>query len=69
MRGGIRGILREVTMTYQLFPQRSNFCRYAVEAWVLIGVMCERRTFYGDDGRTVRSEAMRWVRDQVSRAS
>lgn len=56
-------------MTYQLFPQRSNFCRYAVEAWVLIGVMCDRRTFYGDDGRTVRSEAMRWVRDQVSRAS
>ncbi len=56
-------------MTYQLFRQRSNFCRYAVEAWVLIGVMCERRTFYGDDSRTVYSEAMRWVRDQLAYAT
>jgi hypothetical protein len=24
----------------------AGFCRYTVEAWVLVGVLCERRTFY-----------------------
>lgn len=32
---------------------------------MLIGVMCERKTFYGADGGTVRAKAMRWVRDRI----
>ena len=56
-------------MTYQLFRRRVDFCRYAVEAWVLVGVLCERRTFYGDDGRTVRAQATRWVEQQFARAA
>ncbi len=56
-------------MTYQLFRRRAGFCQYAVEAWVLVGVMCERRTFYGSDGRTVQAEAMRWVKQQLACAA
>jgi hypothetical protein len=52
-------------MTYQLFHRRSSFCRCALEAWVQIGVMCERKTFYGADGEAVRAKAMRWVRDKI----
>lgn len=55
-------------MSYQLFRRRSDFCRYTLEAWVLIGIMCERHTFYGNDGRAVRAQAMRWVKDRFSRA-
>ncbi len=56
-------------MTYQLFRKRVEFCPYAVEAWVLVGVMCERRTFYGNDRRTVQAQAIRWVEQQVARAA
>lgn len=56
-------------MTYQLFHRRSSFCRCTLEAWVLIGVMCERKTFYGADGEVVRAKAMRWVRDRISLAA
>ena len=56
-------------MNYQLFRTRAEFCRYAVEAWVLIGAICERRTFCGDDGRTVRAHAMRWIEIQFARAA
>jgi len=55
-------------MTYQLFRKRSNFCRCTVEAWVLVGVICESHTFYGDNGEIVRAEAMRWIKDRLSRA-
>src|SRR5574340_1721340 len=68
-RGGVHGLVKEATMSYQLFRRRSNFCRCTVEAWVLIGVMCERQTFYGNDGRTVWAQAMRWVKDRLSSAA
>jgi hypothetical protein len=54
-------------MAYQLFRRRSEFCRYTLEAWVIVGVMCERQTFYGNDGGTVRAQAMRWVKQQCAR--
>ena len=36
---------------------------------MLVGAICERRTFYGDDGRTVRAYAMRWIEMQFARAA
>jgi hypothetical protein len=56
-------------MTYKLFRRQAGFCRYSVEAWVLVGVLCERRTFYGNDGLTVRAEATRWIEQQFARAA
>jgi hypothetical protein len=60
---------KEVTMTFKLFRRHAGFCRYTVEAWVLVGVLCERRTFYGNEGRTVRAEATRWIEQQFARAA
>ena len=54
-------------MTYQLFLRSSNFCSCTMEAWVIVGVMCERQTFYGNDRGTVQAQAMRWVKKQFKR--
>ena len=56
-------------MKYKLINRRCDFCRYAVEAWVIVGVMCERQTFYGNDLSTVHVQAMRWVKWQSSEPS
>jgi hypothetical protein len=56
-------------MTYQLIRRQVDFCRCALEAWVLVGVSCDRRTFYGDDGQTVRAQAIQWVKQQFARAA
>jgi hypothetical protein len=56
-------------MTFQLLHRRSSFCRCTMEAWVIVGVMCESQTFYGDDRGTVQAQAMRWVKQQFARTA
>jgi hypothetical protein len=56
-------------MTYQLFRKHSGFCRCTIEAWVLVGVMCESHTFYGNNAETVRAQAMHWINDRLSYAA
>jgi len=56
-------------MTFKLIPKRHDFCRYAVEAWVVVGFMCERRTFYGNNSSNVRARALFWVKQWIAHAA
>jgi hypothetical protein len=56
-------------MTYKLVPKRCDVSQYTLEAWVVVGVMCERRTSYGNNSSNVRAQALNWVKQRIARAA
>ena len=60
--------------TFELFRRHANFSRYGITASIMLnGAHCEDTplfqahcSFYGRDGRKLRSDALRWAKERVA---